>query len=122
MKQMILSSIILTAAIAFMIWASVFSCSKLDGIIEDIQELPDIPNEKTVDMLDDIEKTWNKHRELYSAITKYDFIYNFTKELHSAKSGIIADDPGTYLSSKKAMLNVLYYIRDLQKLRIDNIL
>ena len=44
------------------------------------------------------------------------------KETSSAKAGVIAEDPGTYLAAKKGMLCILEYIRDVQCLRLDNII
>ena len=40
----------------------------------------------------------------------------------AAKAGVGAEDPGTYLAAKRSMINILEYIRDVQRLRLDNII
>ncbi|MBR5323032.1 MAG: DUF4363 family protein [Clostridia bacterium] len=122
MKTIIIPIILLIAAMVFIIWSGIAVDNSLKGLIEQTKDLPDTPNENTLKLIEDIEKHWNKHKELYSAVIKFDFIYNFSKEISAAKAGVNAEDTGTYLAAKKSLLNILEYIRDVQKLRIDNLI
>lgn len=122
MKGVIISTALLIAALVFVIWSGAVADSSLAVLIEKTEALPDEPTGEVPDMLDKIEGQWEKHKELYSAIIKFDFVYNFSKEINAARAGAEADDPGTYLAAKKAIINVLEYLRDVQRLRLDNII
>lgn len=122
MKNILLPVLLLIFTLIFIIWAENSVDSSIKGLIDQTKALPDTPNETTLQEIEKIEDHWNKHKELYSTVIKFDFVYNFSKELSAAKAGADADDPGTYLSAKKSMLNILEYIRDVQKLRLDNII
>ena len=122
MKTIIIPVILLIAAIIFVIWSGITVDNSLKGLIEQTKKLPDEPDKHTLKSIEEIEKHWNKHKELYSAVIKFDFVYNFSKEISAAKAGVAADDPGTYLSAKKSILNILEYIKDVQELRLDNII
>lgn len=122
MKTIIIPIILLIAAIIFVIWSGISVENSLKGLIEQIKELPDTPDKSTVFSIDEIENHWNKHKEMYSAVIKFDFVYNFSRELSAAKAGVDADDAGTYLAAKKSMLNILEYIKDVQDFRLDNII
>ncbi len=122
MKSIILPIILLISVLAFVITVGFSTNSSLSDLIKQTNALPDNPDEHTLDEINKIEKEWNKHKEIYSAIIKFDFVYNFSKEISAAKAGCTADDPGTYLAAKKSMVNILEYIRDVQRLRLDNII
>jgi hypothetical protein len=122
MKTIIIPVILLIAAIVFVVWSGITVDNSLKGLIEQTKNLPDNPDKNTLKSIENIEKHWNKHKELYSAVIKFDFVYNFSKELSAAKAGVDADDTGTYLAAKKSMLNILEYIKDVQELRLDNII
>lgn len=122
MKTIIIPVILLIAAIIFVIWSGITVDNSLKGLIEQTKSLPDTPDEDTLKAIEKIEKHWNKHKELYSAVIKFDFVYNFSKEISAAKAGVSADDAGTYLAAKKSILNILEYIKDIQALRLDNII
>lgn len=122
MKAVTIPALLLAAAIIFVIVSGAISENALDGLIKMTEELPDEPDPSTYSRLDGLEKEWNKYKELFSAVIKFDFVYNFSKELSAARAGVKADDHGTYLAAKKAMLNVLNYIKDVQKLRLDNLI
>ncbi len=122
MKTIIIPVILLIAAIVFVIWSGVSVDNSLKGLIEQTKDLPDEPDKNTIKAIEKIEKHWNKHKELYSAVIKFDFVYNFSREISAAKAGVDAEDAGTYLSAKKSMLNILEYIKDVQELRLDNII
>ena len=122
MKTIIIPVILLIAAIIFVIWSGITVDNSLKGLIEQTKKLPDEPDKHTLKSIEEIEKHWNKHKELYSAVIKFDFVYNFSKEISAAKAGVSADDPGTYLAAKKSILNILEYIKDVQELRLDNII
>lgn len=122
MKTIIIPVVLLIATIIFVIWSGVTVDKSLIGLIDQAKKLPDIPDENTLSSINEIEKHWDKHKELYSAVIKFDFVYNFSKELSAAKAGIDAEDVGTYLAAKKSMINILEYIKDIQELRIDNII
>ena len=121
MKPIILPVLLLLLVISFTIFNGTYTANTFDNIIRKIEELPDIPDANTKNLLEKIENDWNAKKELYSSIIKYDFILNFTKELSTAKAGCTSSDDGTYLSSKKSMKNLLEYMRDMQKFRLDNI-
>lgn len=122
MKNMIIPIILLIAVGVFVVFNGLNAEKELTALIEQTQKLPEEPEDDTLEEVKSIEKLWNKNKEHFSAITKYDFIYNFSKETSSAKAGIISEDPGTYLAAKKGMLCILEYIRDIQRLRLDNII
>ncbi len=122
MKPLIIPAVLLIAALLFVIINGFNTEKELTTIIKMSEDLPDEPTDKTLDQIKQIEKKWNKNKEHFSAIIKYDFVFNFSKEISSAKAGIIADDDGTYLAAKKGILNILYYIRDIQRLRFDNVI
>ncbi len=122
MKTIIIPVILLIASIVFVIWSGVTVDNSLKGLIEQTNKLPDEPDKDTLKSIEKIEKHWNKHKELYSAVIKFDFVYNFSREISAAKAGVDADDAGTYLAAKKSMLNILEYIKDVQELRLDNII
>ena len=120
MKSIAIPVILLLIVIALVVITSVYSVHELNLLIEKTNALPEEPNEDTVDKLKKIEKLWNDKKELYSATIKYDFIYNFSKEINNAKAGCVSDDPGTYLSAKKSIIVLLEYLRDVQSFRVDN--
>ena len=122
MKTIIIPVILLIVATFFIIWSGITVDNSLKGLIEQTKALPDTPDKDTLESIEKIEKHWNKHKELYSAVIKFDFVYNFSKEISAAKAGVIADDAGTYLAAKKSILNILEYIKDVQELRFDNII
>ena len=122
MKTIIIPIILFIAAIVFVVWSGITVENSLKGLIKEVRNLPTIPDKNTLFSIDELEKHWNKHKELYSAVIKFDFVYNFSKEISAAKAGIDADDVGTYLAAKKSMLNILEYIKDVQELRLDNII
>lgn len=122
MKTIALPTALLCIVVFAVIITSVYSVKQLDKLIYLTESLPEDPDEKTVDDIKKIEKAWNEKKEIYSAIIKYDYVYNFSRELNTAKAGCVSDDPGTYLSAKKSMLILLKYIRDIQSFRIDNFL
>ena len=122
MRGVIISTALLIAALIFIIWAGVVADDSLTSLIEKTEALPDEPTEGVADMLDIIEEEWNKHKEIYSAIIKFDFVYNFSKELNAARAGVEAEDSGTYLAAKNSIINILEYLRDVQRIRLDNII
>lgn len=122
MRSIVLPVVLLAAVIVFVILTGMSASNSLEGLIEQTKNLPDTPNDNTEKEIEEIEKHWNNHKEIYSAIIKFDFVYNFSKELSAAKAGCSADDPGTYLAAKKSMINILEYIKDVQKLKLDNII
>ena len=122
MKTIALPTALLCIVILAVIITSVYSVKQLDKLIFLTESLPDEIDEETVDDIKKIEKEWNEKKEIYSAIIKYDYVYNFSRELNTAKAGCVSDDPGTYLSAKKSMVVLLKYIRDIQSFRIDNFL
>lgn len=122
MKTIIIPVILLIAAIVFVVWSGITVDNSLKGLIEQTKDLPDKPDKNTLKSIENIEKHWGKHKELYSAVIKFDFVYNFSKELSAAKAGVEADDVGTYLAAKESMINILEYIKDIQELRLDNII
>jgi hypothetical protein len=119
---MIIPIILLVAVAVFVVFNGLNTEKEIKTLIEQTKELPEEPKKDTLEKIKSIEEIWNKNKEHFSAITKYDFIYNFSKETSSAKAGVIAEDPGTYLAAKKGMLCILEYIRDVQCLRLDNII
>ena len=121
MRSLIISVVIIVFALAFVIFTEVCATASLDELIKLTESLPDIPSDDTGKTINDIEKLWNDHEKLYLTVTKSDQINIFTKELASAKSGLITDDDGTYLSSKNAMLITLKYIKKSQDLCIWNV-
>ena len=121
MKAIVIPILLMTLVVSLAVFSGNYTETSVARLIEKAQSLPESPDENTMSKLDILEKEWNKHKEKYSAITRFDFVYNFSKELSAAKAGCLADDPGTYLAAKKSMLNILNYLRDIQKLRIDNI-
>lgn len=121
MKQIALPLLLLIIVLFFTVFNGIYTANCLDSIIQKVKELPEIPEDDTKDILYEIESEWESKKELFSSVIKYDFIFNFTKELSSAKAGCTADDDGTYLSSKKTMQSLLEYMRDIQKFRPDNI-
>ena len=122
MKTIILPILLLISVLVFVITVGFSTNKSLSDLIKQTNALPDTPEENTLDEINKIEKHWNKHKEIYSAIIKFDFVYNFSREISAAKAGCKADDPGTYLAAKKSMVNILEYIRDVQRLRFDNII
>ena len=122
MKTVIIPVVLLVSVLLFVVFTGVSVNRSLNGLIEQTKALPDSPQEDTEQELRRIEEHWNKHKELYSAIIKFDFVYNFSKEINAAIAGCAAEDPGTYLSAKRSMINILEYIKDVQKLKLDNII
>ena len=122
MKPFIIALVLLIAVAIFVIYSGFSTSSNLDGIISQLKALPEDPDTNTLSDLNIIEKKWEKHKEFYSILTKFDFIYNFSKEMSAAKSGIITNDDATYLSAKNSMVILLEYIRDIQNFRWDNII
>lgn len=122
MKAVIVPVALLISVLLFVVLTGVSVNRSLNGLIEQTKALPDNPQNNTEQELRLIEDHWNKHKELYSAIIKFDFVYNFSKEINAAMAGCAADDPGTYLAAKRSMINILEYIKDVQKLKLDNII
>ena len=122
MKPVIIPILLLVAVVVFVVLNGENTEKELTYLIKITKELPDKPNDDTIEELEKLEKAWKKQKEHFSAVIKFDFVYNFSKEMSSAKAGAHADDAGTYLSAKKGMLNILEYIRDVQRLRFDNII
>ena len=122
MKNIILPICLLVFVIAFMVINGVFVSNTLDEIIIETDSLPDIPEDNTLDEIKNIEQKWNKHKEYYSAVSKYDTIYNISKEFEAAKAGVITDDPGTYLSAKESLVIAFEYMKDMHSFRWDNII
>ncbi len=122
MKPLIIPAVLLIAVLLFVVLSGLNTDKELTSLIKMSEKLPDKPNEKTLDRIKQIEKKWNSNKEHFSAVIKYDFVFNFSKEISSAKAGVIADDDGTYLAAKKGILNILFYIRDIQRLRFDNVI
>lgn len=122
MKGIIISGLLLTAALLFVVWSGTVTEESLTDLLKKIEDLPNEPTEDTVELLNEIESEWNEKKELYSAISRFDFVYNFLREINAAKAGAEANDPGTYLAAKKGLINVLEYIRDIQRVRLDNII
>lgn len=122
MRTIIIPVILLISAVLFVCWSGYSVQNSLNELIDQTTRLPEEPAEGTVEEIKAIEEHWNRHKEIYSAVIKFDFVYNFSKELSAAKAGAAADDPGTYLAAKKSMLNILEYIEDVQRLRWDNII
>ena len=122
MKTLITSGLIFLLTVSFVVCTELHTVKTLDTIIKLTEELPDTPDGGALPKLEAIEKEWSNNKALYSALIKYDYLYGFTKELSSAKSGVYAGDNGTYLSSKRSMLITLRYIRNLQKPRLINML
>ena len=121
MKPIILPIIILSLAAMFVVISGAVVESSLNELTDQAKSLPDSVDGEAYKQIELIEDHWNKHKELYSAVIKFDFVYNFSKEISMAKAGISADDAGTYLAAKKSLINILEYIRDVQRLRLDNI-
>ncbi len=121
MKPIILPIILLSVAMIFVVVSGMVVESSLVELIEQTKNLPDTVDGEVYQQIEAIEKHWNKHKELYSMVIKFDFVYNFSKEISVAKAGAAADDGGTYLSAKKSLINILEYIKDVQGLRLDNI-
>ena len=122
MKSVIIPILILVILITFTVTNGIYVDKKLTSLIDQANALDDIPTENTLDDIKKLEKKWNEQKETYSAIIKFDFVYNFSKEISAAKAGCIANDPGTYLAAKKSIVNILEYLRDIQKLRLDNLI
>ncbi len=122
MKTIILPICLLILVIAFMISNGVFVSNTLNEIIIETDSLPDTPEDNTLDKIKNIEQKWNKHKEYYSAVSKYDTIYNISKEFESAKAGVTTDDPGTYLAAKESLVTAFEYLKDMQSFRLDNII
>ncbi|MBR6682204.1 MAG: DUF4363 family protein [Clostridia bacterium] len=122
MKTIILPICLLVLVIAFMAINGAFVSNSLKAVIKETESLPDTPDDSTLAGLNEIEQKWNKYKEYYSAVSKYDTIYNISKDFESAKAGCIADDPGTYLSARKSLVIAFEYIKDLHSFRWDNII
>ncbi len=122
MKNIILPIILLTLVIAFMITNGIIVSNSLSKIIDETKNLPEIPDGNTLEQLQKIEQKWNKSKEYYSAVSKFDTMYNISKEFGSAKAGCITDDPGTYLSAKESLVTAFEYLKDMQSFRFDNII
>ena len=121
-RPLIISVILLLIIGGFVIVNSINTSDSIDEMVEQVNSLPDIPDDNTYMQIEKTEKMWTERKELYSAIIKFDFVYNFSKEISAAKAGCKAEDPGTYLAAKKSMINILNYIKDVQALRLDNII
>lgn len=121
-RPLIISVVLLLIIVGFVIVNSIYTSKSINEMIKQVKSLPDIPDNYTYEQIEKTEKMWTERKELYSAIIKFDFVYNFTKEISAAKAGCKAEDPGTYLSAKKSMINILNYIKDVQTLRLDNII
>ncbi len=122
MKNIILPICLLVLVIAFMITNGIFVSNSLDKLIDETLTLPDIPDDTTLDKIKSIEEEWNKSKEYYSAVSKFDTMYNISKEFVSAKAGVITDDPGTYLAAKESLVTAFEYLNDMQSFRLDNII
>ncbi len=122
MKNLILSICLLIAVILCIIINGLYTQNSLNELIDETSKLPTTPHEDTVDLLNDIEKIWESKKEIYSVTVKFDFIYNISKEISSAKAGCMTDDPGTYLAARNCLINGLEYIKDIQVFRWDNII
>jgi len=122
MKTIILPICLLVLVIAFMAINGAFVSNSLKAVIKETESLPDTPDDSTLARLNEIEQKWNKYKEYYSAVSKYDTIYNISKDFESAKAGCIADDPGTYLSARKSLVIAFEYIKDMHSFRWDNII
>jgi len=121
LKNFYIALILLGLTLTFVISVSLISQNALDSLIDQVDSLPESVTQNTLTELDLIEKKWSSKKELYSVLIKYDLVYNFSRELGSARAGIQADDVGTYLSARSSMLVILRYVRDVQKLRLDNL-
>ncbi len=122
MKTIILPVCLLVLVMVFMVINGLFVSSRLETVITEAESLPDTPDDNTLDRLNQVEQKWNKYKEYYSAVSKYDTIYNISKDFESAKAGCIADDPGTYLSARKSLVIAFEYIKDMHSFRWDNII
>lgn len=122
MKNIILPICLLIFVTAFMVINGVFVSNSLDTVIKETESLPDVPDYDTLAKLESIEQNWNKYKEYYSAVSKYDTIYNISKDFESAKAGCIADDPGTYLSARKSLVIAFNYLSETHSFRWDNII
>ena len=122
MKSMMMPAVFLLIVILFVIVNGVMIDKYITALIEQVEELPDTPNDSTLEQIEKIEDKWKEKEEWVSIVVKFDSVYNFAREWSSAKAGVISDDPGTYLAAKKGMINILKYIRDIQQFRIDNII
>ena len=122
MKNAILALLLLAVVIAGVIFAAENTQNSINGLIEDLNKLPDTPDSDTEELLKNFSTKWNSSQELYSAAIRYDFILSIKKDLKSAIAGCRADDPGTYLSSKNSLITTLSYLKEVQSIRLDNII
>ena len=122
MKSIILPAILLICTLFSIVWAHKTVNNTIDDLIDQTEALPNHPTDDALQAIEGLEEHWNKHSELYSTVIKFDFVYNFTKELAAAKAGAASSDQATYLAAKNSMINILEYIKDVQQLRIDNVL
>ena len=122
MKSIIFPICLLALIIAFMVINSIFISNSIDSLIEMAETLPDEPNENSQNDIARLEQQWNRYKEYYSSVSKYDVIYSISKEFDSAKSGCVSNDQTTYLSAKKSIITVLQYIKDTHSFRLDNII
>ena len=122
MKSIILPICLLVMVIAFMVINSLFMSKSIDSLIEIAQALPDEPNEDAQNDIAWLEQQWNRHKEYYSSVSKYDVIYSISNEFEAAKSGCVSNDQTTYLSAKKGIITALQYIKDTHSFRLDNII
>ena len=122
MKNIILPVILLTFVIVFMTVNGVWVANSLDKLIGEARTLPDIPDNSTLDQIKSIEEKWNKNKEYYSAVSKFDTMHNISKEFGAVKAGCITDDPGTYFAAKESLITAFEYLKDMHSFRWDNII
>ncbi|MBE6643464.1 MAG: DUF4363 family protein [Ruminococcaceae bacterium] len=122
MRSVIIPTVLIIFALTFTVCTERSAVSSLDELIELTESLPDTPDSETEGLIDEIERLWKKHEKLYMTVMKKDQINIFLKELSSARSGLLTDDDGTYVSSKNSMLITLKYIRKSQELCLLNML
>lgn len=122
MKNVVIASLLLLAVIIFTVLSSLHSTRSLDNLIEMASALSDKPSDATEEDIKQLENEWEKNWELYSIIVNFNYVNNVSREISNVRSGYTADDAGTYLAAKNALLNALDYIRHTQIIALDNII
>ena len=122
MKNIILPIVLLVIVIGFTVLNGVLVSNSLNKLIYEAHTLPDIPDDNTLDKIKSIEEKWNKSKEYYSAVSKFDTMHNISKEFGAVKAGCITDDPGTYFAAKESLITAFEYLKDMQSFRLDNII